>query len=296
MILLCRRMACAGERDKLGRLRGGRHRVQCPAEAGVLAVTVAGELVVEEPGADLEQEVGVAGVSSTSGCGSQSCWLTVPGGRALGNLVSVVAQGAPDWLAERVRSSSDPGGSTGALAGGDPQISVTIVLMTGLLWYRPECASPLFCAAAKGSSCRMVACPGGAASGGTGGEDGQEGAIPAEGQRGGQHHRHDAHGQQPGRHEQIKKDDEDREAGARNVGQRGQHRGLSHEDDDSPEPQVGQPPVQQRADPTEKLSRGQASRRLVASGPDHEQVLWLDRGVNAFCPSSSPLLTWADVS
>jgi hypothetical protein len=41
------------------------------------------------------------------------------------SLVSVVTQGAPDWPAERVRSSSDPDGSTGALAGGDPQITKT---------------------------------------------------------------------------------------------------------------------------------------------------------------------------
>jgi len=44
-----------------GRLRGERHEIQCPAEAGVPAVEVAGELVVEDTGADLEQEVGAAG-------------------------------------------------------------------------------------------------------------------------------------------------------------------------------------------------------------------------------------------
>ena len=45
----------------MGRLRRERHGVQCPAEAGVPAVKVAGELVVEDAGADLEQEVGAAG-------------------------------------------------------------------------------------------------------------------------------------------------------------------------------------------------------------------------------------------
>ena len=38
---------------KWGRLRGERHGVQCPAEAGVPAVKVVGELVVEDAGADL---------------------------------------------------------------------------------------------------------------------------------------------------------------------------------------------------------------------------------------------------
>jgi hypothetical protein len=37
---------------KLGKLHGGRHRAQCPAEAGVSAVKAVGELVVEEAGAD----------------------------------------------------------------------------------------------------------------------------------------------------------------------------------------------------------------------------------------------------
>ncbi|GEM_PF-4529459 len=50
-----------GERDKVGRLRSERHWVQCPAEAGVPAVEVVGELVIEDAGADLEQEVGAAG-------------------------------------------------------------------------------------------------------------------------------------------------------------------------------------------------------------------------------------------
>jgi hypothetical protein len=50
---------------KWGRLRCERHGVQCPAEAGVPAVEVAGELVVEDAGADLEQEVGAV-VSSAS--------------------------------------------------------------------------------------------------------------------------------------------------------------------------------------------------------------------------------------
>ncbi|HXZ70645.1 MAG TPA: hypothetical protein VEH31_07225, partial [Streptosporangiaceae bacterium] len=52
---------CRRERDKVGRLRGERHRVQYPAEAGVPAVKVAGELVVQDAGADLEQEVGTGG-------------------------------------------------------------------------------------------------------------------------------------------------------------------------------------------------------------------------------------------
>jgi len=43
---------------KWGRLRGERYGVRCPAEAGVPAVKVAGELVIEDAGADLEQEVG----------------------------------------------------------------------------------------------------------------------------------------------------------------------------------------------------------------------------------------------
>jgi hypothetical protein len=105
--------------DNLGRLRGKRRRVRCPAEV-------------------------------------------------------VVAQRASGWPGELVWSSSDRSGSTGALAGGDPQIGaladgdpqiiVTILLMTGSLPYRPECASLLFPVAAKGSSCKIVACPGGAAS------------------------------------------------------------------------------------------------------------------------------------
>jgi hypothetical protein len=37
------------------RLRRERHGVQCPAEAGIPAVKVAGELVIEDAGADLEQ-------------------------------------------------------------------------------------------------------------------------------------------------------------------------------------------------------------------------------------------------
>jgi hypothetical protein len=56
------------------------------------------------------------------------------GRRAPGSLVSGVAQVVPGWPAERVRSSNDPDGSTGARAGGDPQISVMILLMTGSLW------------------------------------------------------------------------------------------------------------------------------------------------------------------
>jgi hypothetical protein len=44
---------CLESGTKRGRLRGERHRVQCPAEAGVPAVKVPGELVVEDAGADL---------------------------------------------------------------------------------------------------------------------------------------------------------------------------------------------------------------------------------------------------
>jgi len=51
---------------KWGRLRGERHGVQCPAEAGIPAVEVAGELVAEDGGAHLQQQVGAAGVSSAS--------------------------------------------------------------------------------------------------------------------------------------------------------------------------------------------------------------------------------------
>jgi hypothetical protein len=46
---------------KWGRLHCERYGVQCPAEAWVPAVEVASELVVEDAGADLEQEVGAAG-------------------------------------------------------------------------------------------------------------------------------------------------------------------------------------------------------------------------------------------
>ena len=47
----------SGERDKAGRLRRERHRVRRLVEAGVPAVEVAGELVVEDVNADLEQGV-----------------------------------------------------------------------------------------------------------------------------------------------------------------------------------------------------------------------------------------------
>jgi len=52
---------------KWGRLRGERYGVRCPAEAGVPAVKVAGELVIEDAGADLEQEVGAAGCHGDQG-------------------------------------------------------------------------------------------------------------------------------------------------------------------------------------------------------------------------------------
>jgi len=48
---------------KWGRLRRERHRVQRLVEAGLPAVEVARELVVEDAGADLQQEVG-----SAAGC------------------------------------------------------------------------------------------------------------------------------------------------------------------------------------------------------------------------------------
>jgi hypothetical protein len=49
-----------GERDKVGRLRGECRGVGWSAEGGVPAVEVAGELVEEHAGTDLQQEVGAA--------------------------------------------------------------------------------------------------------------------------------------------------------------------------------------------------------------------------------------------
>ena len=50
-------MAVVGERDKVGRLRCERRRIRHLVEAGVPAAEVAGELVVEDVNADLEQGV-----------------------------------------------------------------------------------------------------------------------------------------------------------------------------------------------------------------------------------------------
>jgi hypothetical protein len=54
-------MAVVGERDKAGRLRRERRWIWRLVDAGVLTAEAAGELVVEDLGADLEQEAGAAG-------------------------------------------------------------------------------------------------------------------------------------------------------------------------------------------------------------------------------------------
>ena len=76
-----RRTGC-GERDKVGEATRPASRSQCPAEAGVPAVKVASELVVEDAGADLEQEVGAAGSVPTgqrADCRAFSPTLAPPG-------------------------------------------------------------------------------------------------------------------------------------------------------------------------------------------------------------------------
>ena len=53
----CRILNALGERDNLGGLRCERHGIRGLVEAGVPAAEVVGELVVEDAGADLQQQV-----------------------------------------------------------------------------------------------------------------------------------------------------------------------------------------------------------------------------------------------